>query len=121
MPTWAGAAHAAPAPRAEPRARPAARSRAKTRTPVAGGVLWIVVFALLLAGIVAMNIAVLRLNMTLDKLGRDRARLRGENAALQSQLSSSASAPKIQSLARHKLGLEPAPPDATTWVELGPR
>jgi cell division protein FtsL len=121
MPTWAGAAHAAPRPRVEPRVRPAPRRRAAPRARVAGGVLWIALFALLLAGIVAMNVAVLRLNMSLDRLTRDRARLRGDNAALQSRLSSSAAAPMIQSLARHKLGLEPAAPDATTWVELGPR
>jgi cell division protein FtsB len=68
-----------------------------------------------------MNVAVLRLNMSLDKLTRERAQLRGDNAALQSQLSSSAAAPAIQSLARRKLGYEPASPDATTWVELGKR
>jgi cell division protein FtsL len=122
MATWAGAAHAAPRPRVEPRVRTAPRTRPATpRLRVAGGVLWIALFALLLTGIVAMNVAVLRLNMSLDKRTRDRAQIRGENAALQSRLSSSAAAPVIQSLARRKLGLEPASPDATTWVELGPR
>jgi cell division protein FtsL len=121
MPTWAGAAHAAPRPRVEPRVRVAPRRRPASSARVAGGVLWIVLFALLLTGIVAMNVAVLRLNMSLDKVTRERARLRGENAALQSRLSSSAAAPMIQSLARHKLGYEPAPPDATTFVELGRR
>jgi cell division protein FtsL len=129
MATWTGAAsvepaapRVRPAPRAKPtqRARPRADARRRAqRTPVAGSVAWIVLVAVLLAGVVAMNVAVLRLNMALDRLGRERVQLRGENAALASQLSSSAAAPKIQSLARHKLGLEPASADATTYVDLG--
>ena len=50
--------------------------------------IWIALVAGLLAGVVAMNVAVLRLNMKLDQLGRERADLRAENAALSSQLSS---------------------------------
>ena len=53
-----------------------------------GGVIWIALVAGLLAGVVAMNVAVLRLNMKLDHLGRERADLRAENAALSVQLSS---------------------------------
>ena len=64
-----------------------------------GGVVWIAIIAALLAGVVAPNVAVLRLNMTLDELGRDRADLRAENAALAAQLSSAAASPRIQTVA----------------------
>ena len=120
MAAWSSTARAdtvVPArPRAQARPRPAARQRR-----VAGGIVWIVVLGVLLAGVVAMNVAVLRLNMGLDRLGRERAGLIAENDALASQLSSAAAAPKIQALARVKLGYVPAPSTDTTYVELGPR
>jgi cell division protein FtsL len=68
---------------------------------------------------VALNVAVLQLNVRLDKLGRERAQLRADNAALASELSSAAAAPRIQTLAQNRLGLVFAPPDQTTYVELG--
>ena len=80
--------------------------------------MWIAIVAALLAGVVATNVAVLRLNMTLDRLGRDRADLRAENAALASQLSSAASAPRIQALAARRLGLVQASSEQTTYVRL---
>ena len=43
-----------------------------------GGVVWIVVLAVLLAGIVAVNVAVLQLNVRLDELGRERVQLRAD-------------------------------------------
>lgn len=112
MATWAAeAALPEPQPRSAP--RPAPRQRR-----VAGGVFWIAVVAGLLAGIVAMNVAVLRLNMKLDRLGRERADLRAENAALSVQISSAASAPRIQGLAAKRLGLVQATPDETSYVKL---
>jgi hypothetical protein len=118
---WSGAARnpetaVQERPRAQPRPRPAVRERR-----VAGGIVWIVVLGVLLAGVVAMNVAVLRLNMGLDRLGRERAGLIAENDALAAQLSSAAAAPMIQSLARVKLGYVPAPSADTSYVELGPR
>ena len=112
MATWAAeAARPEPQPRAAPRTAPRQRR-------VAGGVFWIAVVAGLLAGIVAMNVAVLRLNMKLDRLGRERADLRAENAALSVQISSAASAPRIQGLAAKRLGLVQATPDETSYVKL---
>jgi cell division protein FtsL len=111
MATWAARADEAPA------ARPAPRIVQRQRH-VTGGVLWIAIVAALLAGVVATNVAVLRLNMTLDRLGRDRADLRAENAALSSQLSSAAAAPRIQTLAARRLGLVQAASDQTTYVKL---
>jgi cell division protein FtsL len=80
--------------------------------------LWIAVVAVLLTGVVALNVAVLQLNMQLDQLGRERTQLRADNAALSSQLSSAAAAPKIQALARRRLGVEPAAADKVTYLDL---
>jgi cell division protein FtsL len=83
-----------------------------------GGIVWIAIVAALLAGVVATNVAVLRLNMKLDRLGRERSELRAQNAALSSELSSQASAPRIQGLAAKRLGLVQATPDQTSYVTL---
>jgi cell division protein FtsL len=109
--TWA-----AEAERPQPQPRPAPRVVRRERR-VAGGVFWIGLVGVLLAGVVAMNVAVLRLNMTLDRLGRERADLRAQNAALAVQLSSAASAPRIQSIAARQ-GLVQATPDQTSYVKL---
>src|SRR5919202_6201653 len=116
MAGWA-AAHAERPPARSPRPRPARRAKPQRR--VTGGVLWIGVLAILLAGVVAMNVAVLRLNMTLDRLGRERAQLRADTAALQSQLSSAAATGRIETMAMKQLGYIPASPDQTTYVHLG--
>lgn len=104
--------------RAPARPRSAARRRPSSRRRMAGGLLWIVVSAVLLTGVVALNVVVLRLNLELDRGGRERANLRAENALLQSQLSSAAASSRIQALARAR-GLVPADPSATTYVDLG--
>lgn len=85
---------------------------------MAGGVVWIGIIGALLAGVVAMNVAVLRLNMKLDHLGRERADLRAENAALSVQLSSAASTPRIQGLAAKRLGYVQATPDQTSYLTI---
>ena len=115
MATWAAEVDRAHTP--PPRPRPAPRVVKRERR-VTGGVFWIVVVAALLAGVVALNVAVLRLNMKLDRLGRDRANLRAENATLSVQLSSAASAPRIQGLAAKRLGLVQATSDQTSYVKL---
>ena len=100
-------------------APPAARARPRPRRrTTSGAVVWIVVFGLLLAGVVAVNVAVLQSNIRLERLGEDRARLQAENAALASQLSAAAAGPRIQGLAARKLGLVPAQSQDTTYVEL---
>ena len=50
--------------------------------------LWIVLFAVLLAGVVAVNVAVLRLNLELDQVGRERSELKADIAAIRSEVSS---------------------------------
>src|SRR6266511_4103572 len=86
---------------------------ARPKHRVAGGVLWIVLVTALLAGVVAMNVAVLQLNVASDKIARQRAALLAKNAELKSQLSSAAATARIQSLAHNRLGLVPADPDQT--------
>jgi cell division protein FtsL len=120
MASWQATAEAAPARRPRPRPRPAPRRRAKSkaRFGVAGGLAWIVVTGVLLAGIVALNVAVLRLNVKLDRLNSERDQLRSGNAAIALQLSSQAASPRILSLAQKRLGLVPADPSTTTYVDL---
>jgi len=82
---------------------------------------WIGVVAVLLAGVVALNLAVLRLNVRLDSVAQERSKLRAANEALASELSSAEASPRIQVLARGELGLVPADPAATTYIDLGRR
>jgi cell division protein FtsL len=123
MASWSATATQVEAPRLRPRSRPHPRTVAARRplNPLRSGVTWIIVLATLLAGIVALNVAVLQLNVRLSSLSRERASLRSDNASLQSQLSSEAATPRIQSLALRRLGLVPAPANATMFVELGGR
>jgi cell division protein FtsL len=114
MAAWAAAARAEPAV-AAPQARPRV---AKRERRVTGGVFSIAIVAALLAGVVATNVALLRLNIKLDRLGRERADLRAQNAQLSSQLSSAASTPRIQKLAAKELGLVQAATNQTHYFTL---
>ena len=116
----AAAAVAAPArtrPRAKP--RPAARQRTRRRARSRGAILWIIVSAVLLAGVVFVNLAVLRLNLSLDKATQDRTNLRAANAGLQSELSAALASPRIQAQARRQDGLVPADPSTIGYVDIG--
>ena len=86
---------------------------------VSGGVAWIVVFALLLAGVVAINVAVLRLNLQLDQSGRERTDLKNDIAGLRAEISSAAATTRIERLAQGELGLREVQPEDTTYIELG--
>jgi cell division protein FtsL len=117
---WATAAGAQTAPATKPRPRPVrSRRAAPRRHPRVVGLVWIGALAILLAGVVAMNVAVLRLNITLDRLGRERADLRAANADLSSRISSNAAAPRIQAIAAKRLGLVQATPEQTTYLRIG--
>jgi hypothetical protein len=132
MVSWHAAA-AAPAParapaRRRPRtgdldhkpARPAPRRRAKAKAGVAGGLAWIIVAGVLLAGIVALNVAVLRLNIRLDRMNNQSQQLQAENAALGAKLSGAVSSPRIQALAKAR-GFIPADPTTIGYVDLTSR
>jgi len=116
MATWSAAARSERV--AVPQARPRPVRAVRTRKRVTSGVFWIGFVAALLAGVVAMNVAVLRLNMKLDRLGRERANLQAQNAALSSQLSSAAATGRIQQLAMRRLGFVPASPEQTRFVHV---
>jgi cell division protein FtsB len=115
--SWSAAvAYTQTPPIEERRPRPRAKRR---RDPLRSGVVWIVVAAAVLAGLVALNVAVLQLNVRLDQLSRDRASLREQNAALASRFSTAKAAPLIEARAKARLGLVPA--KDTTYVELAKR
>jgi cell division protein FtsL len=99
-------------------AAPRRRARANTRPRVAGSVVWIAVAGVIAAGVVFLNVAVLRLNLQLDDLGQQRTKLHAENAALASQVSGAANSLKIEAQARRLLGLEPAGADQITYLDL---
>ena len=124
MASWAGTAQvdSPPVPRSRPRTRPRtqAASKRSARSRPFGGVVWIVVLAVLLAGVVAVNVAVLQLNVRLDELGRERVQLQGETNRLSSQLSSASANARIESQARAKLGLVRADPELTFHIQLAP-
>ena len=123
MASWAaGTARAEPQPLPRRRRPPRAVTKAgpKQKARPFGGVVWIVVLAALLAGVVAVNVAVLQLNVRLDELGRERAELRADTKRLSSQLSSASASARIESQARAKLGVEEADPELTYHVQLGP-
>ena len=88
MASWAdSAAHAparTPSPRPRPRPKAVPRPKARRRPALLGGVVWIAALAALLAGIVALNVAVLQANVRLDELARQSADLQAKNAQLAS-------------------------------------
>ena len=122
MASWAGTARVESPPVARPRTRPKTRTatQGRARARPFGGVVWIVLLAVLLAGVVAVNVAVLQLNVRLDELGRERIELQGETKRLSSQLSSASANARIESQARARLGLERADPALTYHVQLAP-
>jgi cell division protein FtsL len=99
-------------------AQPALRRARAGRSAFTGGVLWIVLVAVLLAGVVAINVLVLRLNVQLDDLRHDRAELKAEIASTRAQLSSASANARIETEAAAKLGLVEADPNATTYLRL---
>ena len=103
---------------APPRRRVAPRRGARLRGLHRSGVVWIVAVAALLAGVVAINVMALRLNVELDELRRTRAELKAEIATSRAQLSSASATARIEGEAAARLGLVPADPNATTYVPL---
>jgi cell division protein FtsL len=110
-------------PPVEATAKPRKRSRSRRaawRRPLAGGVLWIAALTVLLGGVVAINVAVLQLNVRFDELGRERVKLRDDNARLRSELSSAGANARIEMQARSRLGLVEADQSMTSYVDLAP-
>jgi len=86
---------------------------------VRGGIFWIVALAVLLTGVVSVNVAVLRQNMQLESYGSERSQLRDQNLELRSRLSQATSSPYVEKVAQKKLGLVYANSDQTTYIRLG--
>ena len=107
----------APRPARPPRTSPRVRRRAQGRR-LTGGIFWISAFAVLLAGVVAVNVAVLRVNIRLNDLNKRQLQLQAKNQTLASQVSSAGSSLRIEQIA-HRLGLQPAPASDTSYLDLG--
>jgi cell division protein FtsL len=105
---------------AEPVVRPRQRagSRRRTQARARGGILWITVSGILLAGVVFVNVAVLRMNLALDSANSDRAKLHAEIASLQSQYSSQLRSGRIQAQAIKQFGLSYQDPSLYGYVHL---
>jgi len=126
MTSWFSEAVVVPAPRtrtSKPSSKsataPRPKPKPKRRSRPHGAIAWIVVSAALLAGVVFVNLAVLRLNLQLDDATNERSKLRAENAALASELSSALASPRIQSQARREGGLVDADPGTIGYIDLG--
>ena len=92
-----------------------AQAKAKGQRRIAGGVFWIVAVAALLAGVVAINVAVLRLNLNLDGVNRQRGQLKADIAAQQAKL---AGAKRTGYIVNGAQGLVQADPATTVTVDL---
>jgi cell division protein FtsL len=122
---FAGAEVAAPAraPRRSarrPAQRPASRVRSRgksTQRRVRAHIVWMILFALLLSGVVAVNVAVLRAHVAVSQLDQQREKLEARNQALASELSAASSAPRIEQAAR-RLGLIQASAGNTSYLDL---
>ena len=101
------------------RPRPRTRTRKKSQPRTRGGILWIVVSGILLAGVVFVNVAVLQLNLSLDSTNSDRTKLIAQNAALESQYSALVASQRIQQQAVRQLGLQYSDPSTYGYVNLG--
>jgi cell division protein FtsL len=117
------------APRAHPARRPAtrpaqaatprprlSRARAASRPKLGRGVIWILLVAGLLAGIVALQVTVLQLRMERGRIQSEIVEIRANNAKIESQISSAASLARVEGAARGPLAL--VPPSQTTYLEL---
>ena len=83
-----------------------------------GWIVWIIALAMLLTGVVAVNVAVLRQNMQLESYANEGAQLRDQNLVLRSRLSRTSSPSHIERIASKKLGLVQAGSDQTIYIQL---
>ena len=95
-----------------------ARPRAG-RSPVGAGVVWVLVIATLLGGVVAVNVAALRNSIEAGRLSGQVAGLRAENQSLQSRVAEMSGIGRISSLAK-QLGMVPAQPVKGDYLRLHP-
>jgi cell division protein FtsL len=77
-----------------------------------------VVFAVLLVGVVAVNVAVLRANVSVNNLDTQIAQRQQEIATLKSQYARDTAAPRVETVAR-RAGLSLATTSQTSVVDMG--
>jgi cell division protein FtsL len=109
---------AAPSTRTRTRPRPQSRRRSRTQARARRGILWIAISGILLAGVVFVSVAVLRMNIALDRANNQRADLRAQIASLQGQVATEVASWRIQSQAQQKLGLVAVDPTSIGYVDL---
>jgi len=97
-------------------AKPKAQKRQRRTFRVRASLVWMVVFALLLVGVVTLNVAVLQANVSGNGIDTKIAQVKQENAALASQYSRVRAAPRVEKAALRD-GLIPAP--SPSYVDLG--
>ena len=78
-----------------------------------------VLFALLLAGVVAVNVAVLRAHVAVTQLDEQRAQLQAQNQKLASEVSAAGAAPRVEAAA-HRMGLVQATVADTSYLDMRP-
>jgi len=106
-----------PLPRSRPKQKPKPRTRPRAKARARGGILWIAIGGILLAGVVFVNVAVLQLNLSLDSSNTERSKLLAENAALQTEYSRLVSSPRVNAAAA-KQGLVYKDPSQYGYVNL---
>jgi cell division protein FtsL len=121
---FAPAAVAEPLPKPRQRRRAAAPAKRKAQQRPRRGfrarssVVWMAAFAVLLVGVVAVNVAVLRAHVSVNDLDQKIVQLQQENATLAGRYSSVTAAPRVDAAAR-RAGLVPA--SSTGIIDLGSR
>jgi hypothetical protein len=108
---------AEPVVRPRPRPRTGARTR-RAQARARGGIVWIAVSGILLACVVFVNVAVLRMNLALDSANSDRAKLHAQIATMQSEYSSELRSGHITSQAVKQFGLYYQDPSEYGYVHL---
>jgi len=123
--SWFGpaAAVAEPLPKAQPRRRAAAPAKPKAKQRqvrsfrVRASLLWMVVFAFLLVGVVALNVAVMQAHVSVNNLDAKIAQLQRENATLAGQYAGETAAPRVAAAAA-RAGLHPAASTETSYLDM---
>jgi cell division protein FtsL len=103
--------------REAPQAVPRTRRRARPRRITLGGAAWVVLLAMLLGGIVALNVAALRDSIQVNKLQARAQQLANENRLTQNRVTS-LSSPVAIGIAARKLGMRQADPNTTRYLTL---
>ena len=106
--------------RRQNRRRPATLARPRAgRSPVAPGVLWVLLIAALLGGIVALNVGALRNSISASKIEGQEAALRSQNDALRSLVAQRSGSGRINADAV-RYGMVSAQPLRSDYLRLHP-